>query len=98
MRTHPVMRAARRCGWGLNIWRRSALLPLGLAVAILQGCASPAPVALADADPSDAAARVPAAVYRPVVGDYRSRRPVEPAPWRERNDSVSPAPKPKGAP
>ena len=99
MRAHPVMRAARHCVRNFNIWRRwSALLLLGLALLILQGCASPAPVPLADADPSNAAAPAPTASYRPVGGDYQSRRPVEPAPWRERNESVSPAPKPRGAP
>jgi len=44
-------------------------------------------------DPSDPAVRVPAAAYRPVLGGYRSQRPVEPAPWREQNDRVAPAEK-----
>ena len=44
-------------------------------------------------DPSDPTARAPAVTYRPVLGGYVSQRPVEPAPWREQNDRVAPAPK-----
>ena len=42
-------------------------------------------------DPSDPKVRVPAAAYRPILGGYTSQRPVEPAPWRERNERVTPA-------
>jgi len=29
-----------------------------------------------------------------VIGPYQSQRPVEPAPWREQNEQIAPAPKP----
>jgi hypothetical protein len=45
---------------------------------------------LAGPDPSDPAARVPPAAYRSTLGGYSSRRPVEPAPWREQNERVAP--------
>ena len=44
-------------------------------------------------DPADPAARAPASTYRPVLRGYVSQRPVEPAPWREQNERVAPAPK-----
>ena len=40
--------------------------------------------------PADPQARVPAANYRAVTGGYTSQRPVEPLPWRERNERVTP--------
>ncbi|AMN42042.1 hypothetical protein [Rhodoplanes sp. Z2-YC6860] len=90
MRAHRVVRSVR------HFWRRRGAL-LWLAVSgpmlLVQGCAiSPGPQA--GADPSDAAARVPTSSYRSVTRGYESRRPVEPAPWRERNDSVAPEQKP----
>ena len=48
---------------------------------------------IAGPDPSDPNVRAPAVTYRPVLGGYVSQRPVEPAPWREQNDRVAPAPK-----
>jgi hypothetical protein len=48
---------------------------------------------IAGADPSDPAARTPTTRYSSVVGGYVSRRPVEPAPWREQNERVTPPPK-----
>ena len=47
----------------------------------------------AGSDPSDPGARVPAVRYRPTTGGYTSQRPIEPAPWREQNERVTPAPK-----
>jgi hypothetical protein len=44
-------------------------------------------------DPSDPAARAAVASYRPVLSGYRSQRPVDPLPWRERNEQVAPKPK-----
>lgn len=82
--------------------RRSALwryrLPAALAACALltQGCASIPQQPFDGANASDPEARVPPAVYRPVLGNYSSQRPVEPAPWRERNDRVAPAPKKDG--
>jgi hypothetical protein len=80
-RTGPVSRA---------IARVSVLLTLVLAV----GACAPAPRlhAFAD-DPADPAARVPATKYRSTVGGYTSLRPVDPLPWREQNERVTPQPK-----
>ena len=44
-------------------------------------------------DPSNPDVRVPAVDYRSTIGRYESRRPAEPAPWREQNERVTPAPK-----
>src|SRR5262245_260852 len=90
MRAHRVLRSARRFrrGRGALLW-----LAVSTVVLVVQGCAMP-PGPQAGADPSDASARVPVASYRSVTRGYESRRPVEPAPWRERNDSVAPEQKP----
>ncbi|MBI3435097.1 MAG: hypothetical protein HY056_08480 [Proteobacteria bacterium] len=63
-----------------------------LLAALAAGCAAP-PLPYSGADPADPQASVPPARYRSSVAGYVSRRPVEPAPWRERNDRVAPAPK-----
>lgn len=90
MRAHRVVRSVRhfRRGRGALLW-----LAMSVPVLLAQGCAM-RPGPQASADPSDAAARVPTASYRSVTRGYDSRRPVEPAPWRERNDSVAPEQKP----
>jgi hypothetical protein len=49
------------------------------------------PDRLAGPDPSHPAAPVPPAAYRSTLGGYTSRRPVDPAPWREQNERVAPA-------
>ena len=59
----------------------------------LAACA-PATVPIAAADPADPAAKVAAAGYRSTTAPYTSLRPSTPAPWRERNGSVTPQPKP----
>lgn len=58
--------------------------------ALLAGCA--APKLIGNPDPSDAAAAVPATRYVPLAAgaDYG---PVEPAPWKERNQRVAPMPR-----
>lgn len=90
MRAHRVVRSVHHFGWG----RRALLrLAVGLPVLLAQGCAMPIGPQ-AGADPSDPAARTAPAAYRSVTRGYESRRPVEPAPWRERNDSVAPESKP----
>lgn len=56
---------------------------------LLAGCAArpAAPSLAAAADPN---ARVPTARYSSVTAPYTRQRPVEPLPWRERNDRVAP--------
>jgi len=67
--------------------------PLLAAIAlILSGC-MPATVPVAGADPADPAAKVAPVGYRPTVAPYTSLRPATPAPWRDRNDAVTPQPK-----
>ena len=74
------------------------LLPAMLAACalLIQGCAQVPPPPLGGADISDPDARVPSATYRPVLGAYSSQRPVDPLPWTERNQRVTPAPKRDG--
>jgi len=70
--------------------RRTVNAGLTAAFAILlAACAAtpPAPSLTAAADPN---ARVPAARYSSVTAPYTSQRPVEPQPWRERNQRVAP--------
>ncbi len=77
--------------------RRYRLPAILAAVALLtQGCALTPPRPFQGADASNPHARISPTAYRPVLGDYSSQRPVEPAPWRERNDRVAPAPKKDG--
>jgi hypothetical protein len=65
-----------------------AILPA--VVLLLAGCDAPR-VPVAGPDPADPAARAPRVDYRST--SYKSRRPVEPAPWDEQNERVTPAPK-----
>ena len=68
--------------------------PILAAMALaLTGCA-PATVPQAGRDPADPAARVASAGYRSTITPYESLRPAMPAPWRDRNDTVAPQPKP----
>jgi hypothetical protein len=63
---------------------------------LIQGCTGRPPPLARGPDASDPEVRVPAASYRSAIGAFARQRPVEPAPWRERNDSVAPTPKPDG--
>ena len=64
------------------------------ALCLLTAACTTAPVRpFAGPDPADPTARGAATTYRPVLGGYASQRPVEPAPWREQNERVAPAPK-----
>jgi hypothetical protein len=66
---------------------------LAAAVILLNAC-SQTPQRLAGPDPSDPQAPARPAAYRPVIGPYASQRPVEPLPWRDQNDRLTPAPQP----
>lgn len=68
------------------------LVSLGLLL-LVGGCAAP-PAVLGGADPADPNARIAAVSYRSTIAPYRRQRPVDPAPWRERNEDVAPAPRP----
>jgi hypothetical protein len=60
---------------------------------LLTACADAPRAPVAGADPADPGARSPRVDFRPAVGSYKSRRPVDPAPWGTQNERVAPAPK-----
>ncbi len=60
------------------------------ATTTLGGCISDNRPLAATADPADPAVRVSGVGYRSTVAPYTSLRPSTPAPWRERNESVTP--------
>ena len=71
-----------------------ALLPV--AVLLLAAWSDP-PVPLStEPNPADPRAPAPRVGYRSTIAPYKSRRPVEPAPWGEQNQRV--APKQKSSP
>ena len=43
--------------------------------------------------PADPKAPAPRVGYRSTIAPYKSQRPVDPAPWGEQNERVTPAPK-----
>lgn len=57
----------------------------------MSGCAIP--LSLGRDDPADPAASVAKIEHRSSVGPYTSPRPVAPAPWRQKNENVTPPPK-----
>lgn len=67
-------------------------LLLTTAALALFGC-MPATTSGAGADPADPAAKAARVDYRSTVAPYTSLRPAAPAPWRGRNDAVTPQPK-----
>jgi hypothetical protein len=83
--------------WGRHLVSfRKRLVPAFGVVALClfaAACVTTPSAPYAGPDPSDPGVRVPAVDYRSTIGRYTSRRPVEPAPWREQNERVAPAPK-----
>ncbi|ANV99794.1 hypothetical protein [Bradyrhizobium icense] len=69
---------------------RSAVRGAIAAIAIAAAGCTPATTRVAGADPADPAARVARVGYRSTIAPYTSLRPSTPAPWRERNESVTP--------
>jgi hypothetical protein len=61
-----------------------------LSTLLLAACTAAPPAPVAGPNPADADARVAPAAYRSTIAPYESRRPVEPVPWRERNERVAP--------
>jgi hypothetical protein len=69
-------------------------LAVALLLAVLaHGCTGLPPAPVAGPDPSDPRVRTPSATYSSPFGSYVSRRPVEPASWRQLNEQVAPQPK-----
>ena len=79
------------CGrhYKFNLRISAAIVAAGLLSACL-----PASVARAGHDPADPAARVAPVRYGSTIAPYTSLRPSTPKPWRQRNESVTPQPKP----
>jgi hypothetical protein len=69
---------------------KSAVRGAVAAIAIAAAGCTPVTARLAGADPADPAARVARVGYRSTIAPYTSLRPSTPAPWRERNESVTP--------
>ncbi|HET7680861.1 MAG TPA: hypothetical protein VFK79_12105 [Xanthobacteraceae bacterium] len=67
---------------------RLGLIGAALAALLAGGCATAPPTSLLA--PGDPGARVPAVRYSSVTAPYTRQRPVEPLPWRERNERVVP--------
>ena len=86
-----VAAVGRRSAASFNRPIGSLILLLALAM-LAQGCREK-PSPFAGPDPSNPQAPVSRSSYRSTLGPYTSQRPVEPAPWRERNEGVAPAPK-----
>ncbi|MFB6453304.1 hypothetical protein [Bradyrhizobium tunisiense] len=65
---------------------------LAIAALAMSGC-MPATTTVTSADPADPAAKVAPVGYRSTIAPYTSLRPATPAPWRGRNEAVTPQPK-----
>jgi hypothetical protein len=91
MYAHRLMRLARYAVWGRSSVRFHLLTPwwFALAVVVLGACSGGRAEGQTP-HPADSEARVRPAPYRSVTRGYVSRRPVEPQPWRGRNDAVTP--------
>ena len=59
-------------------------------------CAASSARPIAGLDPADPESPVPPVRAGNTLGTYVSQRPVDPAPWRERNERVAPKAKPLG--
>jgi hypothetical protein len=57
---------------------------------MIAGCWTAPTAQLAGADPSNPSARTRSVGYRSTVAPYKSQRPVEPKPWLEQNQQVTP--------
>jgi hypothetical protein len=68
---------------------RGAVIALAVGAS---GC-TPATTRMAGADPADPGARTAGVSYRSTIAPYTALRPSAPAPWRERNESVTPKPR-----
>lgn len=61
-----------------------------LLIGMLAGCTVARIAPLVVADPSDPNVPVRSARYSSVIAGYVSQRPVNPKPWREQNERVTP--------
>jgi hypothetical protein len=91
-RSSPGSVRSGRVKQSLRQWscRAATLSVLG---STLAACAAAPAAPLAGPDPSHPDVRVPPARYRSTIGTYLRQRPVEPGPWGEQNQRVTPQPK-----
>lgn len=66
---------------------------ISLVLVLLAAACTKPPLPLAGIDPADPGAPTPPVRYQSTLGFYEGARPVDPAPWRERNERVAPKPK-----
>jgi len=75
-----------------KVYRRRLKVAAGVALlaanVAVSGCT--APLALTGQDPADPTVKVAPVGYRSTIAPYSPLRPSTPAPWRERNESVTP--------
>ena len=64
-----------------------------IALMLLAAACKPLSVPLAGGDPSDPSVPVPPVRSPSSLGSYERQRPVEPGPWRQQNERVTPQPK-----
>jgi len=83
---HSVAGQFNRCRFGI------LLAGVAVAAVTLGGC-MPTTVPLIGVDPADPGVRVAGVRYRSTIAPYTSLRPTAPAPWRQQNERVTPAPK-----
>lgn len=83
---HSVVRQFSRPRFGI------LLAGVAVVASSLGGC-MPATVPLVGADPADPGVKVAGVGYRSTIAPYTSLRPTAPAPWRQQNERVTPAPK-----
>lgn len=95
MFAHVWAKSAAIQGRHALLFRKRLMAAFGVAAlcALTAACVTNPSAPYASPDPSNPNARVPTVGYRSTVGRYTSQRPVEPAPWREQNERVTPVPK-----
>ena len=94
MLSHISAKAAAVAGRRAALFRKRLISAIGVAaLGLLMASCMTQPTPYAGPDPSDPKIPVPAVRYRSPIARHTSQRPVEPAPWREQNERVAPAPR-----
>jgi hypothetical protein len=93
MFAHPSQCASALRGWR-TLRCSKLLLPAGLCLLLLAGCATAPPAPVSGVHPANHEVGARPASYRPVIRPYQSQRPRDPGGWRENNERVAPQEKP----